>query len=207
MFGLAGIALGIISGNKNSKNEKKANDQSYQIQKEQLDFAKDRFEQADVTYTPIENSLVSMALDSNKPRYGEATSNAIGDINTQFAGAEDARKRNMQRMGVNPNSGRADSMDRQLSLSRAMALAGGINGARVQERDRADSVGWERLYNSMTLGANKMNGTQNSLTEAQNSMAATRDRQADYYAKKSQAGYGMAGQIAGMGLSAMMGGM
>lgn len=207
MFGIGGIITGVLSGNKNAKNAKKASDQSFQIQKEQLDFAKDRFDQADATYSPVEKLLVSMAMDSNKPRYDEVTSNAIGDINTQFAGAEGARIRNMQRMGVNPNSGRADAMGRDLSLSRALALVGGINGARTQERNRVDNTGWERLYNTMTLGSNKMNGTQNNLTSAQNNMADTRAQQAAAYSQKSQAGYDMAGKIAGIGLSAFTGGM
>ena len=37
------------------------------------------------------------------------TNRASTDVATQFANAEDARLRNMQRMGINPNSGRADA--------------------------------------------------------------------------------------------------
>lgn len=201
MFGLIagaiGTGLGLLQGRKKDKQAKQASDQSLAMQQQQLDFANNRYEDANKLYSPIEQGLLSRAMQDYKPRYQEVTTNAIGDVNTQFANTEDARIRAMQRMGVNPNSGRADSLARQFSLSKGAALAGAINTSRTTERNRADTVGWERLYNTMTLGANKMNGVNSQLTSAQNSMIDTQANRAANLQNQSSGMYGAAGQLAG----------
>ena len=181
MFGLLGVGLGLLAGNKKDKQAKKASDESIGIQKDQLAFDQKRYEEANKMYSPIESSLLSRVMQDYKPNYQEVTTNAIGDVNTQFANTEDARIRAMQRMGVNPNSGRAESLARQFSLSKGAALAGAINTSRTTERNRADTVGWDRLYNTMTLGANKMNGVTNSLANSKDALSRTYGNQSDLY--------------------------
>ena len=206
MFGLLGVGLGLLAGNKKDKQAKKASDESIGIQKDQLAFDQKRYEEANKMYSPIESSLLSRVMQDYKPNYQEVTTNAIGDVNTQFANTEDARIRAMQRMGVNPNSGRAESLARQFSLSKGAALAGAINTSRTTERNRADNVGWERLYNTMTLGANKMNGVTNSLASSKDALSRNYGNRADLYRDQASGMYQVSGQLAGGMLSGLMGG-
>ena len=210
MFGLiagaVGTGLGLLQGRKKDKQAKQASDQSLAMQQQQLDAANSRYEDANKLYSPIEQGLLSKAMQDYKPRYQEVTTNAIGDVNTQFANTEDARIRAMQRMGVNPNSGRAESLARQFSLSKGAALAGAINTSRTTERNRADNVGWDRLYNTMTLGANKMNGVTNSLASSKDALSRTYGNRADLYRDQASGMYQASGQLAGGMLSGLMGG-
>lgn len=206
MFGLLGVGLGLLAGNKKDKQAKKASDESIGIQKDQLAFDQKRYEEANKMYSPIESSLLSRVMQDYKPNYQEVTTNAIGDVNTQFANTEDARIRAMQRMGVNPNSGRAESLARQFSLSKGAALAGAINTSRTTERNRADNVGWDRLYNTMTLGANKMNGVTSSLATSKDALSRTYGNRADLYRDQASGMYQASGQLAGGMLSGLMGG-
>lgn len=206
MFGLLGVGLGLLAGNKKDKQAKKASDESIGIQKDQLAFDQKRYEEANKMYSPIESSLLSRVMQDYKPNYQEVTTNAIGDVNTQFANTEDARIRAMQRMGVNPNSGRAESLARQFSLSKGAALAGAINTSRTTERNRADNVGWDRLYNTMTLGANKMNGVTSSLATSKDALSRNYGNRADLYRDQASGMYQASGQLAGGMLSGLMGG-
>lgn len=206
MFGLLGVGLGLLAGNKKDKQAKKASDESIGIQKDQLAFDQKRYEEANKMYSPIESNLLSRVMQDYKPNYQEVTTNAIGDVNTQFANTEDARIRAMQRMGVNPNSGRAESLARQFSLSKGAALAGAINTSRTTERNRADTVGWDRLYDTMTLGANKMNGVTNSLASSKDTLSRTYGNQSNLYRDQASGMYQASGQLAGGMLSGLMGG-
>ena len=206
MFGLLGVGLGLLSGRKKDKQAQQASDQSIGIQRDQLAFDQKRYEEAQKQYKPIEDSLLAMAMKSQNPDIEGVTTKVIGDVNSQFAGAEAARLRQMQRMGVNPNSGRADSLGRQLSLTRALALAGGINSSRQKEIERADNTNWERLYNTNTLGANKMNGVTNSLASSKDALSRTYGNQSNLYRDQASGMYQASGQLAGGMLSAFMGG-
>jgi len=215
MFGLIAAGLGLagslISGNKKNKQARRASDQSMGLQQEQLDFAKKRYEENKVKYAPIEKGMLQMALkprEVENPDYEGATSRAIGDVNSQFEGAEDARLRTMQRQGVNPNSGRAASMGRQLSLSRGLALAGGINQSRTQEKTRVRSRNdmneakqWDRLQNTATLGANKQSGASSALANSQGALAQTYQNRSNQASKQASGLFESAGTLAGGMLS------
>lgn len=79
----------------------------------------------------------------------------------------------MQRTGVNPNSGRADAMGRQLSLSRGLALAGTINSSRQQEMDRAKDLTFARYQDANQTGINKLNGVQSNIDSASTALSKT----------------------------------
>ncbi len=205
MFGLIagaiGTGLSLLQGRKDSKNAKQASDKSLAMQSDQLAFDKKRYEDTQKAYQPIENNLLALGKQGVVADYDGVTSRAIADVNEQFANSEAARLRQMQRMGVNPNSGRADAMGRQLALTKALASAGTINGARRDERYRADNLTWDRLYNLNSLGANKMNGAANSLSNSQTNLSNQYANRAAASQSQSNALFGAAGQLAGNVLS------
>lgn len=171
-----GGAAGFIGGREQKKQQKKAdkaNQQSLDIQQQQYADARKRQEDYDKAYGPIEKGYLSLVTQGVKPDIDGVTTRAIGDVNTQFANSEAARLRQMQRMGVNPNSGRADALGRQLSLSRGLALAGTINQSRQQEMDRAKDLTFARYQDANQTGINKLNGTQANLSSASTALSQT----------------------------------
>ena len=178
-----GGAAGFLGGREQDKAEKaakaqqnKANgysDASLAMQKEQMEIAKKKQEDYEKIYGPIETNYLSLVRQGAKPDIEGVTTRAIGDVNTQFANSEAARLRQMQRTGVNPNSGRADSMGRQLSLSRGLALAGTINQSRQQEMDRAKDLTFARYQDANQTGINKLNGVQSNINSAATALSQT----------------------------------
>lgn len=178
--GPAGAVIGGAAGFLGDKDQKKQqqkadgySDASLALQKEQMEIAKKRQEDYDKTYGPIEQGYLSLVTQGVKPDIEGVTTRAIGDVNTQFANSEAARLRQMQRTGVNPNSGRADSMGRQLSLSRGLALAGGINQSRQQEMDRAKDLTYARYSDANQVGINKLNNAQSNVNSASTALSQT----------------------------------
>lgn len=171
-----GGATGFLGGKEKDKQQKKAdkaNQQSLDVQHQQYADARKRQEDYDKIYGPIEKGYLSLVTQGVKPDIDGVTTRAIGDVNTQFANSEAARLRQMQRMGVNPNSGRADALGRQLSLSRGLALAGTINQSRQQEMDRAKDLTFARYQDANQTGINKLNGTQANINNASTALSQT----------------------------------
>lgn len=178
--GPAGAVIGGVGGLLSDKEQKKQqqkadgySDASLALQREQMEIAKKRQEDYDKTYGPIEQGYLSLVTQGVKPDIDGVTTRAIGDVNTQFANSEAARLRQMQRTGVNPNSGRADSLGRQLSLSRALALAGTVNQTRQQEMDRAEDLTFARYQDANQTGINKLNGVQSNIDNASTALSQT----------------------------------
>lgn len=178
--GPAGAVIGGAAGFLGDRDQKKqqqkadqANSQALGLQQQQYDDVKKRQEDYDKTYGPIEKGYLSLVTQGVKPDIDGVTTRAIGDVNTKFANSEAARLRQMQRTGVNPNSGRADAMGRDLSLSRALALAGGINQSRQQEMDRAEDLTFARYQDANQTGINKLNGVQSNIDSASTALSKT----------------------------------
>lgn len=173
---------GFLGGKEQKKQQQKADgysDASLALQREQMEIAKKKQEDYDKTYGPIEKGYLSLVTQGAKPDIEGVTTRTIGDVNTQFANSEAARLRQIQRTGVNPNSGRADSLGRQLSLSRALALAGTVNQTRQQEMDRAEDLTFARYQDANQTGINKLNGVQSNINSASTALSQTYANRAD----------------------------
>lgn len=182
LSGIIGVAGGLLGMNQQKKAQKSAdkyNNQAMDLQRQQYADAQKRQAEYDKTYKPIEEGYLSLVRQGVKPDIEGVTTRAIGDVNTQFANSEAARLRQMQRMGVNPNSGRADALGRQLSLSRGLALAGTINQSRQQEMDRAKDLTFARYQDANQVGVNKLNGTQSNISSASTALSQTYANRAD----------------------------
>ena len=77
-------------------------------------------------YGGLEQQLVNDANKGVVADLGGVTARAIGDTATQFKTNKAAQLRAQQRMGINPNSGRAESMARQSGIAQALGTAGNI---------------------------------------------------------------------------------
>lgn len=183
-----GGATGFLGGKEQDKANKNAQAQQNRadayseaqlaLQRQQFEAAQERQGRYEKQYSPIEDRYLALVTKGVEPDVDGVTTRTVGDINTQYSGSEAARLRQMQRMGVNPNSGRADALGRQLSLSRALALSGGINHARQQEINRANDLTFARLQDASQTGINKINGTQAGLSSAATALSQTYANQA-----------------------------
>ena len=124
MGGLS-LAGGLLSS-KSSKKPKKAN----AIARETLNFNKQRYNDYKTMYGGLEQQLVNDANKGVIADLGGVTSRAIGDTATQFKNQEAAQLRAQQRLNINPNSGRAESMARQSGIAQALGTAGNITANR-----------------------------------------------------------------------------
>lgn len=103
------------------------------------------------TFWPLEDTLVNDSMEYDTPERREAKANqAMADVSTQYSAAQDAQRRNMMRMGVNPASGNFEAMENQNSLGLASAQAGAGNAA----RDNVELQGWARRMDAASLGRN-----------------------------------------------------
>ena len=194
---VAGASL--IGGIAGSRSSKKLAKEQLRLQREMFDFQKQRYDEHKARYGGLEDQMVADAKKGVIADLAGVTNRASTDVATQFANAEDARLRNMQRMGINPNSGRADAMAARNSIAQSLAAAGNITAGREAERRNADNQTWARRSAVTNLGVQQMNGAANGMESAQGRMADTYGQMAANSASQAGAMYGAAGSLIGMG--------
>lgn len=91
---------------------------------EQWNIYKDLFQ-------PVEAQMVKDANEFDSPeRQARMAAEAGADVTKSYQGALDSNQRNMERMGVNPNSGKFQTINAAGLLSQAKDTAGAMNTAR-----------------------------------------------------------------------------
>ena len=192
---LAGASLiGGIAGSRSSKTRQ----EQLRLQREMFEFQRKRYLDYKEKYGGLEDQMVADAKKGVIADLEGVTNRASTDVATQFANAEDARLRNMQRMGINPNSGRADAMAARNSVAQSLAAAGNITTGREAERRNADNQTWARRSAVTNLGVQQMNGAANGMESAQGRIADTYVMAANS-ASQARALYGAAGSLIGSG--------
>jgi hypothetical protein len=102
-------------------------------------------------FWPLEDGLVTDAQEYDTPeRREQKAGDAMADIGLQYGQARQAQDRNMQRMGVNPNSAKFGLANNQMSLGLASAQAAAGKSA----RDQVETQGWARRMDAASLGRN-----------------------------------------------------
>lgn len=158
--------------------QKQIADRQFALQKESLDYFKERQVGLDATteevvrrqmamaeetnkqgtemynyqkdvFRPVEQSLVSQAMRESTPEYYEQyVQKAVASTASAQRNAQGQTERNLSSMGVNPNSGAWQSQQRGLTLGNAAALGGVANDS----RDKAESLSWARQAEVAGLG-------------------------------------------------------
>lgn len=194
---LAGASL--IGGIAGSRSSKKLAKEQLALQREMFKFQRQRYLDYKEKYGGLEDQMVADAKKGVIADLEGVTNRASTDVATQFANAEDARLRNMQRMGINPNSGRADAMAARNSVAQSLAAAGNITTGREAERRNADNQTWARRSAVTDLGVRQMNGAAQDMNSAQDRIASTYGNMANNAASQAGALYGAAGSLIGNG--------
>lgn len=197
---VGGMLGGAIDGNnaqkKQEKAQKAAQNQQIDLQKEQMQMAKDRIADFDKNYAPLEQLLIDRAKRGQQADLGGVTARANADINQQFANSLATQQRNLGRLGFNQSLKLAGS-DEAAALARAKALAGGITSARENERRSADAQSVDMLSKVTQIGVNKLNNAQSSLDSSMTNLANSYGTQATNQMNSANSMLAGAGQIGG----------
>lgn len=200
---MAGI--GIVGGLSGKKSAKKAQKEANAIARETLEFNKERYYSYKKLYGGLEKQLVADAKEGVKADLAGVTNRAAADVTQQFANSEEERLRNAQRLGLNPNSGRAEAGARKVGMGKATAEAFAITNGRETERRDADEKTWDRRATVTGLGISQMNGAASGVNSASSNLQQSYQNSAN--AKNAEANqlFGVAGSIVGMGLGGGLG--
>lgn len=166
-------ALSAASGFLGSKSAAKSQKEANKIARDTLNFNKQRYNDYNEKYGGLIDMVVDQAEEGVTADLGGVSSAANADTATQFANAQQALDNQQQRMGINPNSGRAESANRQLATSQAISAAGNITNARNREREYANDTTWNRRFNVYQQGNSLLNGAANNVTSSANNLQST----------------------------------
>lgn len=123
-------------------------------------FSKEEMDRYRSTFRPVQDKVVSDAMNWDsaarlESEAGKARADVVGGAELQ----RQAQQRQMASMGVNPNSGRFNGVERATDTMTALGAAGAQNMARdnarmqgVQMRTGAAQLGQQVIGNSQTAG-------------------------------------------------------
>lgn len=198
MVGAAAIST--VGGIMGGKSAKKLQKESLALQREELAFNKQRYNDYQDQYGGLADLVVSEAEKGVQADLGKVSSEANADTATAFANTRQALDNQNQRMGINPNSGRADSTNRQLSLNQAVATAGNVTNARNNERQYAEDATWNKRYGVYQQGNSLITGAANAVNGTTSSMATNQSNAATAASQNSSAAIASGVSLATQGL-------
>lgn len=125
--------------------------QQGQIAQQQEDRSQDYYNYEKGTFRPLEQSMVNEAenFDTDAERERQAGL-ASSDVSQQMAVQRDSASRNLERYGINPNSGKFAAVNADMSTSEGLARAGAANQARFNARQ----MGFAMKEDAAGLGRN-----------------------------------------------------
>ena len=119
------------------------------IMKQTADQGADYYDYMKETYRPVEKSLVDDVNNYNTEANRERmASEAATDVAQADKVQRDVSAREMARMGVNPNSGKYQALDK----SRGLRVAGMRAGAMTNARNRAKELGYAKKLDVIGVG-------------------------------------------------------
>lgn len=117
--------------------------------RQQMEQGEDYYNYMKDTFRPMEEGLVKDAEEFNTEEAREQMArDAAVDVSRADQVARDSNMRVMQRMGVNPNSARFQSMNK----SQGLKLAGMKAGAMTNARERAQQLGYAKKLDAIGIG-------------------------------------------------------
>jgi hypothetical protein len=189
-----------------NKNANKAMDQQgdaiasqNSIAQQELDMAKEQYDYYKTTYRPLEEEIVANAGLSDSEQQEMVTTAGL-TTQSAFDSAEASRNRNLQRMGVNPNSGAYAENTRKSAISKAVAKANSQNTART----RAEEMDYNQKFAAVGLGKGLPSSAAGLMSGASSNyanQASTYGLNAQMYGQQAsgsvQLGMGIAGAAMG----------
>lgn len=169
------------------------------IAQQELDMAKEQYNYYKTTYRPLEEEIVANAGLSDSEQQEMVTTAGL-TTQSAFDSAEASRNRNLQRMGINPNSGAYAENTRKSAISKAVAKANSQNTARTQ----AEEMDYNQKVAAVGLGKGLSSSAAGLMTSASSNyanQASAYGLNAQMYGRQAsgsvQLGMGIAGAAMG----------
>lgn len=175
VVGGASLVSGILGSNKAAKAQK----QAIALQRDTLDFNKKKYADNQALYGDLNKQMVDDAKKGVTADLQGVSDRASNDVATQFQNTADANLREQQRMGINPNSGRAESTMQKTALAQALATAGNVTRARESERVNADNQTYARRAAVYQAGMGQLNNDSNQINSASQNLSSGYQNQAN----------------------------
>lgn len=96
-------------------------------------------------YRPMQIKMSELAMEGVEDQTGRVTREAAETVSQQFERQRDITKRNQERAGIRPDSGRYKATERAADLSEAATRSTEVNQAREREVDRQEGLNFNRL--------------------------------------------------------------
>ena len=113
-------------------------EQQLKTQEQQAGWATKDRERYESVFQPLQDEFIETAKNyDSQERQDQVAAEARADVLRSSAQQREASQRQMAGMGVNPNSGRFQGIERAQDFSTALASAGAQNNARTALRDKA----------------------------------------------------------------------
>lgn len=127
-------------------------------------FGQEQIDSWKQNYAPVEQQLLDDAKNwDSQERMSVEAATARSEVVANAQMQQDAAKRDMQRMGVSPSSGRFQENSSQMGMDSALAAAGAENMA----RNNVAMQGQQLRSNAAVFGRNNLNQAGNMLNLAQ----------------------------------------
>lgn len=111
------------------------------------------------TFKPIETGLAADATNFSTKAYAEGqASKAAADVGVASENQRQQTARALAATGINPNSGKALSLQKDADFRTAAVRAGAMTSA----REKADALGWAKRMDVTSLGRNLASNSVNS---------------------------------------------
>lgn len=201
-FGMSAVSA--IAGINDSREAQSLMRKQLALQRESLEFAKTRYNEAQSLYGETRQKLVDSANEGVQADLQGVTDRASADVAQSFEKSQEEADRNLSRYGINPNSGRAIAAKQGIGVAKAAAESGLINASRRDEKRYADETTWNRLALVGQMGANEINAANSGVNSAFNSSINAYGDASNTVQNSANSAFQTAGQFAGMGLTAYL---
>ena len=137
----------------------KSSAQQMGIAQKESDRADSYYEDYQTNTKPINKKISDQAIRFSSADEQERIAKTAGaDVQASFSQAREQQKRDFDRRGINPNSGKFADTNNALMISQAAASAGAINQSRAMAVDRGNAA----LSNAANVGNRLPGVSQNS---------------------------------------------
>jgi hypothetical protein len=168
------------------------------VMKDQNAFAEQQRERYNTVFKPLENKFINQAENYGSVKHqNEMAAEARADVLTAADSQKETAERQAEAMGLNPNSGRYQALDRSATLDTALAAAGAENTARQQVRDKGLALKADVANMGRGVPAQAASATSLGLSAGQAALAGNQSTNAQYLASTDIMGSGFKGQMAG----------
>jgi hypothetical protein len=180
------VAAGVAAGGSYLASEN-ASDSADARAKKIDDAAKSKEQRFQDYYSPLEKQITAEAAQGVTPDYTGRAARIHADVSAAFDKTREIGNREQSRYGI----GVAQDYNKDIDIARALSEVDATNRAYLDERNRGDTLGFDRKYKTLQLGY----GLPSEATGLYGQQQGYYANQAAAYGKDAAAGIGAAANL------------